>query len=105
MVLCEIFLVSPRLTFVFFTFVLVSRTEKKRREKIAVCVWKCGFGNLLNFRVISCLVFMDLCEIFLVSPWLTFVFFTFVLVNRSGKRVKKKKKKKNRRRCVGVCFS
>ena len=144
MVLCEIFLVSAWLTFVFFTFVLVSRTGEKKtknrrwcvgacfsqltdfyggqlprfygplsnlrgvslahlrflhvcvgksyrkkklkKEKIAVGVCGTVFRSFLIFTVISCLVFMVLYQIFVVSAWLTFVFFMFVSVSRTKKK-------------------
>ena len=82
MVLYQIFVVSAWLTFVFFMFASVSRTEKK----IAVGVSGTVFRSFLIFTVISCLVFMVLYQIFVVSAWLTFVFFMFVSVSRTEKK-------------------
>ena len=82
MVLYQIFVVSAWLTFVFFMFASVSRTEKK----IAVGVCGTVFRSFLIFTVISCLVFMVLYQIFVVSAWLTFVFFMFASVSRTEKK-------------------
>ena len=85
MVLYQIFVVSAWLTFVFFMFASVSRTEKKKlkKKKIAVGVSGTVFRSFLIFTVISCLVFMVLYQIFVVSAWLTFVFFMFASVSRT----------------------
>ena len=53
----------------------------------------CGtvFRSFLIFTVISCLVFMVLYQIFVLSAWLTFVFFMFLSVSRTEKKIEKKK--------------
>ena len=91
MVLSQMFVVSAWLTFVFFMFASVSRTEKKKK-KIAVAVSGTVFHSFLIFTVISCLVFMVLYQMFVVSAWLTFVFFMFVSVSRTEKKIENKKK-------------
>ena len=98
MVLYQIFVVSAWLTFVFVMFASVTRTEKKIEKKKKIEVGVCGtvFRSFLIFTVISCLVSMVLYQIFVLSAWLTFVFFMFLSVSRTEK--KKLKKKKNRRR-------
>ena len=98
MVLYQIFVVSAWLTFVFVMFASVTRTEKKIEKKKKIEVGVCGtvFRSFLIFTVISCLVCMVLYQIFVLSAWLTFVFFMFLSVSRTEK--KKLKKKKNRRR-------
>ena len=48
------------------------------------------FRSFLIFMVISCVVFMVLYQIFVVSAWLTFVFFMFVSVSRTEKKIEKK---------------
>ena len=76
--------------------------KKSEKKKIAVGVSGTVFRSLLIFTVISCLLSMVLYQIFVVSAWLTFVFFMFESVSRTEK---KNWKKKNRRRCVWDCFS
>ena len=99
MVLYQIFVVSAWLTFVFVMFASVTRTEKKIEKKtIAVGVSGTVFRSFLIFTVISCLVSMILYQIFVLSAWLTFVFFMFVSVSRTEKKIEKKK---NRRRWWG----
>ena len=48
------------------------------------------FRSLLIFTVISYLVSMVLYQIFVVSAWLTFVFFMFASVSRTEKKIEKK---------------
>ena len=94
MVLYQIFVLSAWLTFVFVMFASVSRTDKKnwKKKKIAVGVSGTVFRSFLIFTVISCLVFMVLYQIFVLSAWLTFVFFMFLSVSRTEKKNWKKKK-------------
>ena len=60
--------------------------KKNEKKKIAVGVSGTVFLSFLIFTVISCLVFMVLYQIFVVSAWLTFVFFMFVSVSRTEKK-------------------
>ena len=94
MVLYQIFVVSAWLTFVFVMFASVTRTEKKIEKKKKIEVGVCGtvFRSFLIFTVISCLVSMVLYQIFVLSAWLTFVFFMFLSVSRTEKKKLKKKK-------------
>ena len=92
MVLYQIFVVSAWLTFVFVMFASVTRTEKKiKKKKIEVGVSGTVFRSFLIFTVISCLVSMVLYQIFVLSAWLTFVFFMFLSVSRTEKKIEKKK--------------
>ena len=75
--------------------------KKNEKKKIGVGVYGTVFRSLLIFAVISCLLSMVLYQIFVVSAWLTFVFFMFASVSRTEKKIEKK----NRRRCVWDCFS
>ena len=95
MVLYQIFVVSAWLTFVFVMFASVTRTEKKIEKKKKIEVGVCGtvFRSFLIFTVISCLVSMVLYQIFVLSAWLTFVFFMFLSVSRTEKKKIEKKKK------------
>ena len=87
MVLYQIFVVSAWLTFVFVMFASVTRTEKKiEKKKIAVDVCGTVFRSFLIFTVISCLVCMVLYQIFVLSAWLTFVFFMILSVSRTEKK-------------------
>ena len=88
MVLYQIFVVSAWLTFVFVMFASVTRTEKKIEKKKKIEVGVCGtvFRSFLIFTVISCLVSMVLYQIFVLSAWLTFVFFMFLSVSRTEKK-------------------
>ena len=94
MVLYQIFVVSAWLTFVFVMFASVTRTEKKIEKKKKIEVGVCGtvFRSFLIFTVISCLVCMVLYQIFVLSAWLTFVFFMFLSVSRTEKKKIEKKK-------------
>ena len=60
----------------------------KESEKNKIAVGVCGtvFRSFLIFTVISCLLSMVLYQIFVVSAWLTFVFFMFASVTRTEKR-------------------
>ena len=105
MVLYQIFVVSAWITFVFLMLLSVSRetsklshaqtlkkqqknflNEKSEKKKIAVGVCGTVFRSLLIFTVISCLLSMVLYQTFVVSAWLTFVFFMFASVSRTEKK-------------------
>ena len=62
--------------------------RKKKIEKKKIAVGVCGtvFRSFLIFTVISCLVCMVLYQIFVLSAWLTFVFFMFLSVSRTEKK-------------------
>ena len=76
--------------------------KKSEKKKIAVGVCGTVFRSFLIFTVISCLLSMVLCQVFVLSAWLTFVFVMFASVTRTEKKIEKKK---NRSRCVWDCFS
>ena len=77
--------------------------KKVEKKKIAVGVCGTVFRSFLIFTVISCLLSMVLYQIFVLSAWLTFVFFMFASVSRKEKKIEKKKE--NRRCRAGTCFS